>query len=314
MIKSQLFCLFRKHTAALFLIFLMIILSKVLCLYLQSIEQFSPYLSDKGRECYHLLLDESKGMSLEERTAFISALQIDADTAEMHEAIGRYTSLLQGCYRVKGYIDYAKNGRGIIDMQIPHDLVSRKEFYASLETPTVIDTDPFYRLLKLLTFDISPVWVMLLVGVFSADGYEKRVNRQIDLCKRAKSYYLAHIGLCTAAAAIIYTLSFLADMLISGAFRAEYFTAAFQSTGLSGRLSVSVFGSIILLFISGLFSVLLCVLVFELAARLICSVKGYILFSVSFTGLMTALAYYIKPLLPFMFAALKDKGDLLAML
>ena len=311
MIKSQLACLLRKHTISLILIILMIIFSKALCLYLQSRAQYSPYLSEGGHKCFLQLLDGSKDMTLEERTEFISEAQMTADSSDMQEAIGRYTSLLQGCYRVKGYTDFSKSGHGIIDMQLPGDLVSNKAFYASLETPTVIDTDPFYRLLRLLTFDICPVWVMLFVGVFSADGYEKGINLQIDISKNKKSYYLAHIGLCAGATAFIYTLSFLCDMLLSCAFRREYLTASFQSTGLSGRLDTTVFGSILLLFFIGLFSAILSMLVFEFAARLVCSVKKYILVSVSLIGFMTALSYYIIPLLPFMFAALRDNGELL---
>ena len=103
-------------------------------------------------------------------------------------------------------------------------------------------------------------------------------------------------------------------MLISRSFRGEYLTASFQSTGLSGRLNMTVYGSMILLYVTGLASALLCFACFELAARLSRSVRRYILASVSLTGGMTALAYYIKPLLPFMFAAFRDKGDLLGLL
>jgi len=314
MIRYELYRIFKKHALVITAVILMIALSKALCSYLQSRESFSPYLSDEGRECFMQLLDESQGMSIDERTRFITDKQQTADTPYKQEAASRYSSLLRGCYRVKGYTDYAKGGRGIIDQQVPDDLVSNKEFYAALETPTVIDNDSYMKLIRLLSFDISPLWTMLFVGALSADSHEKGVAKQAAIAKNSHPYTAIRLVCGLMLVSLFYTLSFASDMLICGAFQSDYLTASFQSTGLSGKLECTVMGSILLLFLIGLVSCVVCFFTFEIFAKALCSVRKYILASGTLIVAMSSAAVYISRLSPYLFAAVRDKGEMLFVL
>ena len=312
MLKAVLYDIFKKHTLLILIIIAMIALSKALCIYLQSRQEFSPYLSSEGKECFERLLDDSQDMTLEERSAFIYDRQQTAATPYEQEAVSRYYSLLQGCYRRKGYTDYAKSGRGIIDILVPDDLIKNKDFYAALDEPTVIDTDSFNRLLRLLSFDITPVCVMLLVGVLTADRYERGLDMVIAISKRRGGFYITHTACCVSFVVLVYTASFFCDVIISGSARGEYLTAAFASTGFSSRVDASVFGMILWLYLWGLISAVLCYGCFAAFARFARSTKGYMLVTSSFILVMTAAAVYINGSAPFMFAALSDKGDMLS--
>ena len=314
MLSYELYRIFKKHAVLITAIVFMIAFSKALCLYLQSKESFIPYLSSVGRECFIKLLDESRGFSLDERTVFITEKTQTANTPSMQEAASRYSSLLRGCYRVKGYTDYAKSGRGIIDQQVPDDLLSDSEFYASLDEPTVVDTDPYSRLIRLLSFDISPLWIMLFVGTLSADSYEKGVPRQTAITKNSCRYTAVRLICGLMLNMLIYTLSFAGDMLICEAVQSDYMTASFQSTGLSGKLDCTVMGSILLLFIIGLVSCMICYFTFEILAKVLRSVRKYILAGGAIILSMSSAAVYISCLSPYLFAAVRDKGEMLSAL
>ena len=310
----ELYRIFRKHTWLLITVLLMIALSKAVCLYVQSRETYSPYLSEQAHEYFNLLLDDSKDMTLDERLAFINEKTQSADTPYKLEAVGRYSSLLRGCYRSKGITDYARSGRGLTDQLVPDDLLTEREAYASLETPTVIDTDAFIKLMRLLAYDISPVWIMLLVGSLNADGYEKGIDRQISISKNRRRYHITHFTSQLVIILTLYTLSFAADMMISGSFQSGYMTAPFASTGHIIHMNATVAQVIFMLFLRGLICCVICFGVFIIAAAMVRSVRRYIVVSAGVIFSMTAAAVYITRYSVFFFAALCDKEKMLMFL
>ena len=68
------------------------------------------------------------------------------------------------------------------------------------------------------------------MGVFVADSYEKRMDQQIKISITAAVFFKSREIVLSLAIFIIFTLSFFADLILSGTLQqSEYSTAPLQS-------------------------------------------------------------------------------------
>lgn len=102
-----------------------------------------------------------------------------------------------------------------------------------------------------------PIFVLLLVGVFVADSYEKRMDQQIKISKNSSAFFKSREIILSVAIFIMFTLSFFADLIISGTLhQSKYSTSSLQSVWQFdlAPLMLTVRGTIIWLYVTRLMS------------------------------------------------------------
>lgn len=207
---------------------------------------------------------------------------------------------------VESIRSYARTGRGLTDANIPTDLVKNSRLYAAFPTPQVINDEPFLKFLELRAVDIMPIFVLLLVGVFVADSYEKRMDQQIKISKNSAGFFKSREIILSAAIFIMFMLSFFTDLILSGTLQqSEYSTAPLQSVwefDLS-PVMLTVRGTIIWLCVTRLMSFFATYSIFVLVAKQVRSVKKYVMLTSGLIAVMSAAAHYVGALSPYMFAA-----------
>ncbi|MBS7114437.1 MAG: hypothetical protein KH080_08955, partial [Ruminococcus sp.] len=136
------------------------------------------YMNKETAEIYNELIENSADKTLEQCDEYITEYEMRSYASGYNNnitaAVNKYKTELRSCFMVESIRSYARTGRGLTDANIPSDLVKNSRLYAAFPTPQVINDEPFLKFLELQAVDIMPIFVLLLVGVFVADSYEKR--------------------------------------------------------------------------------------------------------------------------------------------
>ncbi len=267
------------------------------------------YMNKEVAEIYNELIENSADKSLEQCDEFITDYELMSYAGGYNDnitaAVNKYKTELRSCFTVESIRSYARTGRGLTDANIPSDLVKNSQLYAAFPTPQVINDEPFLKFLELRAVDIMPIFVLLLVGVFVADSYEKRMDQQIRISKNSTVFFKSREIILSLAIFIMFTLSFFADLILSGTLQqSEYSTAPLQSVwefDLS-PVMLTVRGTIIWLYVTRLMSIFIIYGIFVLLAKQVCSVKKYVMLTSGLIAVMSAAAHYVGALSPYMFA------------
>lgn len=268
------------------------------------------YMNKEAAEIYDGLIENSADKSLEQCDEFITDYELRSYAGGYNDniaaTVNKYKTELRSCFMVESIRSYARTGRGLTDANIPTDLVKNSRLYAAFPTPQVINDEPFLKFLELQAVDIMPIFVLLLVGVFVADSYEKRMDQQIKISKTAVVFFKSREIVLSLAIFIMITLSFFADLILSGTLQqSEYSTAPLQSVwefDLS-PVMLTVRGTIIWLYVTRLMSIFITYGIFVLLAKQVCSVKKYVMLTSGLIAVMSAAAHYVGAISPYMFAA-----------
>ncbi len=310
----------RFFTKYIFVVFFCILTAgviKVVTVYRWQNNTAINYMTEKETEYYTQLLENTDGMSLEERYEYIFNYRIQSYqniNEEMNNAISRYEDKLRYCYILNGVINYTKTGKGLVDAYMPSDLSENSRLYASLDKPTVINDEPFLKFLDLQSWNIMPILVLLITGVFIADSYEKRLHLVINVSRESKRFYRSRETVMAGFIFLIYSINFAADLLLSGYLSAGYLNAAIQSVTyfIFSHINLTVGKTIVWLYVTQLLSLYICYSIFVLIARTVCSMKKYITASAAIIIIMSAFSIYLPDAAPYMFAAICDKKVLLS--
>ncbi len=267
------------------------------------------YMNKGTAEIYNELIENSADKSLEQCDEFITDYELRSYAGGYNDnitaAVNKYKTELRSCFMIESIRSYARTGRGLTDANIPTNLVKNSRLYAAFPTPQVINDEPFLKFLELRAVDIMPIFVLLLVGVFVADSYEKRMDQQIRISKNSTVFFKSREIILSLAIFIIFTLSFFADLILSGTLQqSEYSTAPLQSVwefDLS-PVMLTVRGTIIWLFVTRLMSIFITYGIFVLLAKQVCSVKKYVMLTSGLIAVMSAAAHYVGAISPYMFA------------
>jgi hypothetical protein len=144
------------------------------------------------------------------------------------------------------------------------------------------------------------------VKVFVADSYEKRMDQQIRISKNSSAFFKSREIILSVAIFIMFTLSFFADLIISGTLhQSKYSTSSLQSVWQFdlAPLMLTVRGTIIWLYVTRLMSLFITYGIFVLVAKQVRSVKKYVMLTSGLIAVMSAAAHYVGALSPYMFAA-----------
>lgn len=144
------------------------------------------------------------------------------------------------------------------------------------------------------------------MGVFVADSYEKRMDQQIRISKNSSAFFKSREIILSVAIFIMFTLSFFADLILSGTLQqSEYSTSSLQSVWQFdlAPLMLTVRGTIIWLYVTRLMSLFITYGIFVLVAKQVRSVKKYVMLTSGLIAIMSAAAHYVGALSPYMFAA-----------
>lgn len=317
MYKYQLKRLFSKYLLVILIcVFAMAAVKAVVVISMNNVEIMS-YLTKSQTEHYNGLLEESSGMSLAERAEYIYNYSLESsqnNNADVLAAISKYNYRLDDCFVVEGVINYSKTGSGLVSAEIPLDLLENAQLYASLDQPEVINDEPFLKLLELQSWSIVPIVIMLVVGVFIADSYEKGIHLVINISKQAKKFYRSRELILAGFIFLLHGINFSADLLISGFdLSAEYMNATVQSVNFFGFSHINLtIGQVTgWLYVTSLLSVYICYGIFLLTARKARSMKIYITVCAGVIIIMSAFAIYLPNSAPYVFAAITDKNVML---
>ena len=254
------------------------------------------YMNKETAEIYNELIENSADKTLDQCDEYITDYELRSYAGgyngNITAAVNKYKTELRSCFMVESIRSYARTGRGLTDANIPTDLVKNSRLYAAFPTPQVVD--------------IMPIFVLLLVGVFVADSYEKRMDRQIKISKNSAAFFKSREIILSAAIFIMFTLSFFADLIISGTLhQSEYSTSSLQSVWQFdlAPLMLTVRGTIIWLYVTRLMSLFITYGIFVLVAKQVRSVKKYVMLTSGLIAVMSAAAHYVGALSPYMFAA-----------
>lgn len=267
------------------------------------------YMNKEAAEIYNELIENSADKSLDQCDEYITEYEMRSYAGGYNDnitaAVNKYKTELRSCFTVESIRSYARTGRGLTDANIPTDLVKNSRLYAAFPTPQVINDEPFLKFLELRAVDIMPIFVLLLVGVFVADSYEKRMDQQIRISKNSTVFFKSREIILSLAIFIIFTLTFFADLILSGTLQqSEYSTAPLQSVwefDLS-PVMLTVRGTIIWLYVTRLMSIFITYGIFVLLAKQVCSVKKYVMLTSGLIAVMSAAAHYVGAISPYMFA------------
>ena len=178
------------------------------------------YMNKETAEIYNELIENSADKTLDQCDEYITDYELRSYAGgyngNITAAVNKYKTELRSCFMVESIRSYARTGRGLTDANIPSDLVKNSRLYAAFPTPQVINDEPFLKFLELRAVDIMPIFVLLLVGVFVADSYEKRMDQQIRISKNSSAFFKSREIILSVAIFIMFTLSFFADLIISG--------------------------------------------------------------------------------------------------
>ncbi len=307
--------LFGKYFFAVLIFIFVCFISKIYILNSFENDENYFYLDKKTSEYYDRLVELSEGMTLEECCKFINNYQLEnsekLDKAQRN-AVSRYRSDLQNLIAKKGEIDYCRTGSGIVSPLISDDVKSIPELLKKLDTPTVVNPQHFLKFLKLQSGDIFVIFLLIMVGFSAADDYEKRMNIAVDISKNSKSFYKNQEIIFLIMIFVFFTLNFIIDLLLTGNFNAGGYKNATIQSAFNVRSDVTIIQTIIWLYFTRLFAVIISYQSFMIIAKKACSVKMYMIFAFGLIFLMSSAAVYLPFLSPYLFSAVGDKTDMIS--
>ncbi len=279
MFKYQLRRLFGKMWFLPFAFLIILIVTRIFAL------NRSHYLGELSNEIYSeldRLCAETEGMSLDERYAYISEIPYEQDSPRSEAAAEYRDQLVNVCYAVEGVKDYLNNGEGFRSINIPQDLNRYPELYKSLPEPQSINGIYFKRFLRIAGYDLTPIFVLLLVGAVVADSCEKGIDKQIHISRSRRSFYITRELTLVLTIVLMCVLTTLTDLAFSGLlFHPEYLSAPVQSIDHFVWLPVKMtLGSAVLwIFVMELLGALISNAIFIFIARRARDMKLYLLIS-----------------------------------
>lgn len=226
-----------------------------------------------------------------------------------------YENQLRNCaYTLEGIKNYIVKGEGFVSASYPRDLAQNPEAYRYLSTPKPVNENYFLRFLTLQSFNICPFIVILLVGVFVADSYEKRIDLMIAISARSRSFYKSReLTLCVFILALEF-INLITDLSVSGMLsHTEYFSTPIQSVSsyVFFPANLTLGGAVTLIFAFELLGAFVGYNIFILLAQHIRSVRNYLIIAAAIAAVFTVVSKFFPSAAIYCFLGMNSKTSVL---
>ena len=259
------------------------------------------------------LCAETADMSLDERYAYVSRLVSEQDSPRA-EAIAEYQNqLINVCYAVSGVKEYIQNGEGFRSVNIPANLEKYPELYKSIDEPKSINGLYFKRYLRMAGLDLTPVFILLLVGAFIADTCEKGIDRQIKLAYRRSSFFAARELTLTVTVIILCISAAICDLAFSGLLtHTEYLSAPIQSVDhyVWFPQNLTIGGAVLWTLCAEIIGSLISYAIFVFIARRAGDIRRYLIISSAMIAAVTVASDRIPGVNMFGFTGINNKESI----
>lgn len=329
MYKYQIKRLLKKHFPLLLIIILLAAAGKIFAI---NISKNIDDLSQQSQNILDSYVRKTISYSSDERLSFISeeaqndAEKFSAVKSPSQEQIDYYStksnahnayrnSLVYNAYTLLGVQKYAKTGEGLVDTAIPENFSKTKNVYLNINEPKVVNESHFKKFISLQSYNLVPVFVLLLIGVFVADSYEKRVDLQAKISKNSKTFFKSQEIVLSIFIFIILIANTLCDMIISGLLSHSYeLSAPIQSISDYVFLpkNLNLLQTILLLFLFETAGAFVCYHVFIIAAQIMRSVKSYMIFGFTLIVLSTLIPAFFPDSAVYAHIGITDKRSVLS--
>lgn len=329
MYKYQIKRLLKKHFPLLLIIIFLAAAGKIFAI---NISKNIDDLSQQSQNILDSYVRKTISYSSDERLSFISeeaqndAEQFSAVKSPSQEQIDDYStksnahnayrnSLVYNAYTLLGVQKYAKTGEGLVDTAIPENFSKTKNVYLNINEPKVINESHFKKFISLQSYNLVPVFVLLLIGVFVADSYEKRVDLQAKISKNSKTFFKSQEIVLSIFIFIILIANTLCDIIISGLLSHSYeLSAPIQSINDYVFLpkNLNLLQTILLLFLFETAGSFVCYHVLITAAQIMRSVKSYMIFGFTLIVLSTLIPAFFPDSAVYAHIGITDKRSVLS--
>ncbi|MGN0632944.1 MAG: hypothetical protein ACI4JW_03660 [Oscillospiraceae bacterium] len=226
-----------------------------------------------------------------------------------------YENQLRNCtYTLEGIKNYIAKGEGFVSAGYPRDLAQNPEAYRYLSTPDSINEIYFLRFLALQSFNICPFIVLLLVGIFVADSYEKRIDLQIAISAKSRSFYKSRETTLCIFILALELINLITDLAVSGMLsHPEYFGAPIQSVSnyVFFPANLTLGGAATLIFAFELLGGFVGYNIFILAAQHIRSIRNYIIITSAIAAVFTVVPKFFPSAAIYCFMGMNSKTSVL---
>lgn len=328
MFSYQIKRLFSKHLIALLIIAAAIALCKVLSVKVFYKEQV---ISKEAQVILDGYVKETLDMTAEKKFEYINEKafetnnkvqqlnangeQIDKATKAQLDAQSEYTSSLNwDVFVVLGVKEYANTGQGLVAPYVPSDFYYIKEAYTDVAEPDVINDHHFNLFITLQTYNIVSIFILLIVGLFVADSYEKRVDLQALISKNSKKFFISQEIVLSIFVGLLLILNLFTDLAVSGLLTHGYELSATLSSVRKYYLNptgMTVFQTILLIFTIQSLGTYISYHIFRIAASALRSTKKYMIVALSLPVLSTLAARILPKYAIYFYTGLTNKSHLI---
>lgn len=291
-------------------------------------------LSDEATVVYDQLCEDTAGMKPKEKTAYIAnwsgrynneymkkedhTEKEESEYRAKEDARNAYQNhLMNNIYTLEGVKRYIKTGSGFVSAGYPTDLNEHSQAYADLPTPESINSIYVIRFLTLQNFNICPVIVILLVGLFIADTYEKRLDLTIKISAQSIDFYRTREIVLCIFIFVLNVFNFISDLCISKLiFHTRYLSAPLQSVTdlVFCPAEVTVGGAVGILFALELMAAFVSYEIFILIAQKIRSARNYLIAAAAVTAVFSIIPIYFSQANIWCFIGFNKKMQVLSQL
>lgn len=328
MFKYQFKRLCVKHFAAILIILAVLFAGKLVTVKFFYKEQ---PLNGRQMELYDSHVEATIGLSAEKKLEYYyeqKALQ-DLKLNELYEngekpddsfneelnALTSYsTKLFSNVYKINGVEKYASTGEGLVSPFVPEDFYYNMDAYKEIDEPDVINDDHFILFVTLQSYNIVPVFVLLIVGLFVADSYEKRVDRQASISKNRKSFFVSQEVVLCVFVAVLVVINMIVDLAVSGLLTHSYeLSATINSVERYWAIptDMRIYQMIILFLFIEMMGAFICYHIFRIAAQVLRSTKKYMVCGLSVIVLTTLISTVMPKQAIYFFTGITNKENVI---
>lgn len=328
MFKYQFKRLYVKHFAAVLIILAVLLVGKLVTVKFFYKEQ---PLKGREKELFDSHVEATIGLSAEEKLEYYYEQKAPQDkkleelvsmgekpddsfNEELNALTSYATKLFSNVYNINGVEKYSNTGEGLVSPFVPEDFYYNMEAYKDIDEPDVINDDHFVLFVTLQTYNIVPVFVLLIVGLFVADSYEKRVDLQASISKNRKSFFVSQEVVLCIFVGILVVVNMFVDLAVSGLLTHSYeLSATINSVERYWAIptDMRIYQMIILFLVIEMMGAFICYHIFRIAAQSLRSTKKYMVCGLCVIVLTTLISTVMPKQAIYFFTGITNKGNVI---
>ena len=225
--KSALYHIFWKN--------LLIVVAVVVCFcYIK--DSTRPVITDpESEELLDQWIAETEGMTPEECDIYVQEKNNLVMTdqrlgAKYVNAFRELSETHQNTEKLQEYINFARNGEGVLTSAIPYKFIENLDFYKDVTPASMINDNPLSRYLNSQSGSVLLILSVLMFAVFMGQHYEAEIHRLSGVMKHGAAYHRSIRLILIAISFVLFAANEIFDLYVSGMFDHSYiFSASLQS-------------------------------------------------------------------------------------